>query len=105
MDNEGIFLRKMIEIWFVGATLAVARWVLAKSYCLTGDRKGRPYEHKLKIVHEVDTFIVHCPLYIVHSNYRSIGTIANLRQPPASQARQPPERGHEGLDKGVSFLL
>jgi len=64
MDNEGIFLRKMIEIWFVGATLAVARWALVKSYCLTGDRKGRPYEHELKIVHEVDTFIVHCPLSI-----------------------------------------
>jgi len=46
----------MISIWFVGATLAVARWALTKSYCLTGDRKGRPYEHELKIVHEVDTF-------------------------------------------------
>ena len=90
MDNEGIFLRKMISIWFVGATLAVARWALAKSYCLTGDRKGRPYEHELKIVHEVDTFIVHCTLYIVHSNHRSIGRIADLIQPPASLRSAPP---------------
>jgi len=68
MDNEGIFLRKMIEIWFVGATLAVARKAFAKRYCVTGDRKGRPYEQKMEIVHEVDTFIVHCTLYIVHSS-------------------------------------
>ena len=29
--------------------------------------------------------------------FRSMGKIADLSQPPASQARQPPERGHEGV--------
>ena len=46
MDNEGIFLRKMIKKWFVGATLAVARKAFAKLYCVTGDRKGRPYKQE-----------------------------------------------------------
>ena len=44
----------------------------------TGDRKGRPYEHELKMVHEVDTFIVHCTLSIVHSQsdtYASFGIL------------------------------
>jgi len=43
----------------------------------------------LKYVHEVDTFIVHCTLYIVHSTYGSIGRIANLIQPPASFVGSP----------------
>jgi len=43
MDNEGIFLRKMILICFVGATLAVARKAVRFCQCPTGDCKGRPY--------------------------------------------------------------
>jgi len=56
----------MIEILLVGATLAVARKALAKSYCPMGDRKGRPYEQKWKYIHEVDTFIHHSAFIIQH---------------------------------------
>jgi len=66
MDNEGVHFVDVFSFLFVGATLAVARWAVRFWKCLTGDRKGRPYEHIKNIFRRKipSLSIVHCPLSI-----------------------------------------